>query len=401
MRINFLLLVGKIRYAWCIITMDVAEQYKRYTLDLFLEEASRIVRREKRRVYCNILITYPRIFDMFSRILERYNERRKSPWTVDITKSEEKDFFLVTFSSKYPRENPILLFWKVIRDDKYVTILSFSLEKYLDVQKCLDSLVKFVRGLWFAWLGSRFLENFDFFVRNVWDDAKVFASFQTIVEKGEILPRKMQVYPLPPREYIPLEDIRSMGKKRYLETGIISTFSRMRYSIISESRNIGFTFSITDRSKIMFEKGDFTLFITLLKPLVVEIRRILDILRRKSYGTEEETQILGKTVKIRSFDLIETLVFKKSEIAKNWYENIMQLFNSDIPESRLVNFTLMSGNPYFLVHVIDVENGSSVYLSATTEELRIVPAERYARETTIMKLIELLRTRIDPNIAVT
>jgi len=383
--------------------MTFAKGLKRYTLDLFLEEANRIVKKEKRKAYCHILIAYPRIFDALPSILQRYSGRKRSHWsTIEMSLTEEEDMYIVSFVPKEEEEKPVFFFWKTIKDDKYVTILSFSLGNFREVGRCLDSMVGYVRGLWFAWLGSHFIENFDLFVKKILgEDTRVLASFQTIVEKGEKLPRKMRVYPLPPREYVPLEEIRAITKELYLEKKVITTFSRMRYRIISETKNMNFTISLTDRSKIMFEKGDFVLFVTLLKPLVMEARKILNLLRRRFYVSEEETQLFGKTVRIKSLDLIETLVFRRSRSSlTNWYENITELFSSDIPEAKLMNFTLLTGNPYFLVHVIDVENGSSVYLSATSEELRIAPAESYAKEGTVAKLIELLQTRVDPTIAI-
>jgi len=250
-------------------------------------------------------------------------------------------------------------------------------------------------------VGSRFLECFDLFVRKVLEeDAQILASFQTAMEKGETLPRKMRVFPLPPRRFVPLEEIRKWGKEEYVKEGKIYTFSNMRYRIISEHKGMYFTFSMTDRSRITFEKGDFTLFVTLLRPLLVEIRRILNFLRRNSYAPKQESTIFGKSIEIRSFDLIESLVFRRSKEIENWYSNIVNLFSSDIPQQKLVNFTLLSGNPYFLVHIVDVENSSSAYLSATSEELQIVPAESYTKEGTIAKIIDLLQAKVDPSISI-
>jgi len=383
--------------------MSSIEDFKKYTLDLFLEEATRRVKKEKRRAYCDILISYPNIFDSLPRILEYYSDRKRSHWTVVISPCAEEDFYLVGFFPKEmeTEENPIFFFWKTLRDDKYVTILSFSLQSYAEIRRSLDSLVRFVKGLWFAWVGSHFLENFDLFVgRLLGEDAQITASFQTAEEKGIILPRKMRVYPLPPRKFVPLEDIRKWAKERYIKEGEIHTFSNMRYKIISQQKGMYFTFSMTDRSRITFERGDFTLFVTLLRPLLVETRRILDVLRRKSYAPKRESTVFGKSVEIRSLDLIESLVFRKSKETVNWYDKIASLFSSDIPQEKLVNFTLLSGNPYFLVHIVDVENSSSVYLSATSEELQIVPAELYTKEGTIAKIIDLLQAKVDPTISI-
>lgn len=383
--------------------MSSIENFKKYTLNLFLEDATGRVKKEKRRAYCDVLISYPNIFDSLPIILDYYSDRKRSHWTVTISQCAEEDFYLVSFFPKEieTEENPIFFFWKILRDDKYVTILSFSLQSYAEIRRSLDSLVRFVKGLWFAWVGSRFLENFDLFVRRaLGEDAQILASFQTAVEKGKILPRKMRVYPLPPRKFVPLEDIRKWAKERYIKEGEIHTFSNMRYKIISEQKGMYFTFSMTDRSRITFERGDFTLFVTLLRPLLVETRRILDVLRRNSYTTKRESTIFGKSIEIRSFDLIESLVFRKSKETENWYGKIVSLLSSDIPEEKLVNFTLLSGNPYFLVHIVDVENSSSVYLSATSEELQIVPAEPSTKEGTIAKIIDLLQAKVDPSISI-
>ena len=383
--------------------MSSIENFKRYTLDLFLEEATVRVNKEKRKVYCDILTSYPNVFDSLPRILDYYSDRKRSRWTVTISPCAEEDFYLVSF---FPKEtefegNPIFFFWKILRDSKYVTILSFSLQSYGETRRSLDSLVRFVKGLWFAWVGSRFLEGFDLFVRKVLEeDAQILASFQTAMEKGETLPRKMRVFPLPPRRFVPLEEIRKWAKEEYFKEGKIYTFSNMRYRIISEHKGMYFTFSMTDRARITFEKGDFTLFVTLLRPLLVEIRRILNFLRRNSYAPKQESTIFGKSIEIRSFDLIESLVFRRSKEIENWYSNIVNLFSSDIPQQKLVNFTLLSGNPYFLVHIVDVENSSSAYLSATSEELQIVPAESYTKEGTIAKIIDLLQAKVDPSISI-
>ena len=384
--------------------MSFIENFKTYTLDMFLEDATRRVVKEKRRVYCDILICYPNIFDSLPLILDYYSDRKRSHWTVTMNRCAEEDFYLVSFLPKEletEEENPLFFFWKILRDDKYVTILSFSLQSYIEIRRSLDSLVRFARGLWFAWVGSRFLENFDrFVVRVLGEEANILASFQTAEEKGKILPRKVRVFPLPPRKFVPLEDIRKWAKDRYLKDDEIHTFSNMRYKVISEQKGMDFTFSMTDRSRITFERGDFTLFVTLLRPLLVETRRILDVLRRNSYTIKRESTVFGKRIEIQSFDRIESLVFRKPKETEKWYEKIVGLFSSDIPEQKLVNFTLLSGNPYFLVHIVDVENSSSVYLSATSEELQIVPAEQSTKEGTVAKIIDLLQGKVDPSISV-
>jgi len=381
----------------------LVEDFKGYTLDLLLEDATRHVNKQKRRVYCDIIIAYPNVFDSLTKILEYYSDRKRSHWTVTLTQCAEEDFYVLGFfpKEKETEERPVFFFWKTLRDKKHVTILSFSLHSYVEIRKSLDSLVRFVRGLWFSWIGSRFLVNFDLFVRKEFgENAQLLASFQTAEEIGRIQKRKVRAYPLPPRRFLPLEDIRKWVRERHITEGEINTFSNMRYRMISEQMGMHFTFSMTDRSRIMFERGDFTLFVTLLRPLIDETRRILGILRRDSYTSKSESTVFGKSMEIKSFDLIQSLVFRKPKEMKKWYEKIVSLFGSDIPEKKLVNFTLLSGNPYFFVHVIDAENGSSVYLSATSEEVQIVPAESSRKEGTIAKIIGILQAEVDPSISI-
>lgn len=373
----------------------------KFTLDLLLEEVNNSVKKEKARAYCDVLVCYPHIFEKLPRIMEYYSDRKRSTWTVTISPLAEEDFYVVNFFPKEKdKKSPVVFFWKALKDNKYVTILSISLQNYASIHNSLDSFVRYAKGLWFAWVGSHFLENLDIFVRRVLGEkTQILASFQTAIMGDKFYPKKVRVYPLPPRGFVSLQDIRKLVRaKFYKEEEEITKFSNVRYKIISEENGMNFIFSMTDRTRITFERGDFTLFMVLLRPLITETRQILDVLRRNSFATTTESTQEGRPIEIASYDLIEALVFKKSKEAKEWFEGIMKLFSSDIPREKLVNFTLMSGNPYFLVHIIDVENSSSVYLSATNDELQIVPAGKVTRENTVAKIIDLLQTKVDPSI---
>lgn len=392
----------KCAHPWRLF-MSSTKTFKEYTLDLLLEDANKYVTEMKRRVYCDILVVYPRTFDSLPKLLEYYSDRTRSHWTVTMSRCVEEDFYLVTFfpNEIETNEKPVFFFWKILRDDKYVIVLSFSFHSYTEIRKSLDSLVRCVKGLWFSWVGSRFLETLDLFVqRTLGEDAQVLARAQTLEEIEKGFPRRARAIPLTYRRFVPLEDIRKWTRGRHQTRGDVITFSNMRYKIVSQQTGMNFTFSMNDRSRITFEKGDFTLFMTLLRPLINETRRVLGVLKRNSYTSKRESMVLGKRMEIISYGLIQSLAFRKSEETKEWYEQIVKLFGSDISEKKLVNFTLLSGNPYFLVHVIDVENSSSVYLSATSEDLQIVPAESSTKEETIAKIIDILQTKVDPSISI-
>jgi hypothetical protein len=379
--------------------MSHLDRWSRYTLDIFLEEANKFVK-DGKRVYCNILIAYPSVFSKLTQKFKAYGMRKNRPWTVEMAKCGEEDLFVVTFKHK-EIDQTVPFLWKIIRDEKYVKILSFSLNTHSEIRQSLYSLVGVTRGLWFAWLGSSFLENLDTFVqKNLSSDAEVFASLASETIESQTQPKKTRSFPMPRRKWTLLKELREANNKNYELTGDIKKYSTMRYRIQSAAKNVTFTISITDCAKVMFEKGDFPIFVLLLKPMIVEARRILDILRREYKTTKEEAKLFGETVCISSPKLIQTLVYKKPQNAKKWFKEIVELFGTDNKDEKLVNFTLLSGNPYFLSHVIDVEYGSSVYLSATSEELRIAPAETYPNESTIAKIIDILQRQIDPAISV-
>jgi hypothetical protein len=381
------------------LVMSQMDKWSKYTLDIFLEEANKFVK-DGKRVYCNILIAYPKVFNELPKKFKAYGLRKNRLWTVQMGKCGEEDLHVVIFKNKkFDQTVPFL--WKIIRDEKYVTILSFSLHTHFEIKQSLYSLVGVINGLWFAWLGSSFLENLDVFVQKyLSEDAEVFASLASEIIESETQPKKIRSFPMPRRKWIPLKELREANYKNYELTGDIRKYSTMRYRISSIAKNVTFTISVTDRAKVMVEKGDFRIFFLLLKPIVIETRRILDVLRREYKTTKEESKLFGETVCISSPKIIQTLVYKKPLNAKKWFNEIVDVFGSDNRDEKLVNFTLLSGNPYFLSHVIDVEYGSSVYLSATSEELRIAPAETYPNEATIAKIIDILQRQIDPTISV-
>jgi hypothetical protein len=100
----------------------------------------------------------------------------------------------------------------------------------------------------------------------------------------------------------------------------------------------------------------------------------------------------------RSIGLLEILSFGISEtMTENWFSNVVKVFSAPvINDENLVNFILERGNPYFLAHVIDTENRSAVYLSATKDEIRISPVYKETNVATVSKIIRILQRYVDP-----
>jgi hypothetical protein len=165
-----------------------------------------------------------------------------------------------------------------------------------------------------------------------------------------------------------------------------------------------FVFSISDKSEILFEKGDLITFLEIVNSL-----RNITILHRtlaeKHFLINIEEILLeeGKRTEIRSIKNLEVLTLNiDSPMTENWYGNLTNLFSTPFKrEEKLMNFVLMKGNPYFLAQVVDLEKGGSgVYLSATEKSVRISPLGETTNISTVLKVIRTMQKYVDPNITI-
>ena len=96
----------------CGNSMSQMDKWSRYTLDVFLEEANKSVK-DGNRVYCNILIAYPRVFNVLPKKFKSYGLRKNRPWTVEMRKCGEEDLFGIIFEHKETCQTVPFL-WKII-----------------------------------------------------------------------------------------------------------------------------------------------------------------------------------------------------------------------------------------------------------------------------------------------
>lgn len=367
-----------------------------YNYKVFLEEARNILLKSQGAVYVHLIFAKGKTWSVLEDFLDGYSIDGRRVWLVNITASED-DFYIVQFVNKEDAEDVHHFFWKVWREDpNYVTILSFSVEKFKYIQSCLKSLLHYIKGMWFAWIDSRLLENFDEFVKTIFGDIvySVDRASCQLRPIGRIGQRAVEVR----WAFRDKKEIAKRRKSEYEDFGRICYVKRIRCSI----RTTGYTFkvSIADEGEILLEQGDLFAFMEIVRPLISSLSKIRDLHRKRIDFEIAKIEAERKKYELRSIGLLEVLVFEAKEpTTENWFENITKVFSAPyLKEDRLVNFPLTKGNPYFLAHVIDIENGSAVYLSATGSEVRISPASEETSSATVSKIVQVVQKYIDPTL---
>ena len=148
----------------------------------------------------------------------------------------------------------------------------------------------------------------------------------------------------------------------------------------------------------MFEPGgSFQLFTELLRPLVDRVLGINNQFERKLIVKEEKITVREKALTLKTVEELQVLTIRPPEI-DGWFESLSAIFsdNERLKSEGLVSFVLNSGNPFFLCHVVDLENASSVYLSATGEQIRIAPSGMSTKAESVALIIGVLQKYVSP-----
>jgi len=376
--------------------MDEVPPYSLQKLIDYLNTASM---EAGKSIYLNLILARKRAWDRVYDKIAEYSDRKISPWNINLHKTQEQDLFILEFKPKRGEERSRLFYWKLLTYNEHIIIISFSTAEFWDIRRCLDSFIRCTEGFWYPWIGSKFLENLDLFITSV------------IGQEATIKVRPLSCYERDKRRKFGIKEI------RYPEEWM--TFKEFGDELVEDRRKGKFVFlkkircyvihagsvfkcSISDRAQIMFEPGgSFHLFAELLRPLVDRIQAMQENFRRKMIIKEEKVLVEDKPIILKTIQELQVLTIRP-EISNNWFEGFIGLFsnNEELKREGLVSFVLASGNPYFLSHMVDITHGSSVYLSASEEQIRIAPAESITKAETVGTILELVEKFIDPTINV-
>jgi hypothetical protein len=365
-----------------------------YTYKSFLDEARNIVLTSRGALYFHLIFIKKGTWLNIQSVMDMYSSDGRRRWLVNMM-ALEKDFYVCEYVNKDSDADVHYFYWKVWKEDAdYVTVLSFSIEKFEYAQGCLKSLVHSSAGMSFSWIDSRILENFDEIAKSVLGEIAYRIDRATIELRpvGEIGKPASEVR----WSFRDKEELFEKRKSEYENFRRIFYMKRLRCSI--KKGGYGFKITLSDEGELLLEEGDLFSFLELVQPLIENLIRLRDVSRKRIIIQSTETEREERKIESRSISLLEILAFEISEtMTADWFDNVIKIFSTPVlDDENLVNFPLKEGNPYFLTHVIDTENGSAVYLSATANEIRISPASEETNIATVSKIVRILQRYIDP-----
>jgi hypothetical protein len=371
-----------------------------YRFDNFLEETRNLINKSKASLYFHIIFSKEKTWENLKSLMAAYSQDGRRHWDVTLSRTQQDDFYILQFISKYDEAEQHSFYWKVMDEGKKVTILSFSLEKFRFIKSCLNSFVDFA-NMDFPWLGSVFLENLDEFIRSTFGaDARV--EFNKLIYDLEPIGGRGKSQANLAFSPISKKEVLSQKQKEYEERNKFFYIRWMKARVFW--RDVAFVFSISDESQILLEKGDLIRFLEIINALkniaalhrgFAEKHLLMDI-------TEKQVEE-GKKIDVRRIKELQVLKLDiNNPMTNNWYENFTSLFTAPFKsDENIMSFVLMKGNPYFLAHVVDLEKGGSgVYLSATENSIRISPSGQETNVATVLKIIKAVQKYVDPNITI-
>jgi len=366
------------------------------TFERFIEEADEKIKRGN-NISGVIIFSEKGAWENFNISISNFNYYSKR-WLAELIETYQNDFFILRFRDLKEKNTEKFFFIKVMPDNKdYITLFVLSHEDYNSFQT-FKSLIRHTPGMWLGWIGSRFLERFDEFVKTMFPDfstklVKFVLEFRDIENKR----KKGSNVNWIPRTKEDLWKLRNFHHKTYNELVYVK---KGRYEITN--KRVQFKLSLSDRTEFTLESGGLLEFLELFKGVLVYARELRDLFNKKISVKKYEQKVksLIKPIEIFSIDKIELIKIEMDNpFFESWLENLVKTFSLGyINEHKLVSFVLEKGNPYFLAEIIDIENESRVFISATSKTIRISPADYNTKPSTISKLFSILQARVDPSI---
>jgi hypothetical protein len=375
------------------------EKRSSLTFERFIEDAAEKVKKGK---HFNGVVVFStgEVWQNFSTSILKFNSH-SNYWSADLIKTYQDDFFILQFKNlKDPRQEKFF-FIKIIPNKNYYKILYVtSFEGYNGFQ-LFKSFMRYTKNMWLAWIGSKFLEGFDEFVKSVFPTSSTeLIKFGVIFLETKSKKKKGNSLNWIHRTKEELQKFREFYYNNYNELVYIK---RAKYNIIIDKKET-FKISLSDRVEFSLEKGDLLEFLELLKRVVAYAQYLQNLFTRKIVIRKEKQKIraLQKPIEMFNIDKIESIKIEIHESKfGSWFKNLINTFSLGyINEYKLVSFVLEEGNPYFLAEIIDLENGSRVFISAINNLIKISPARDQTKPSTVSKLFLILQSRVNPSIGI-
>ncbi|MBU0760508.1 MAG: hypothetical protein KJ858_02345, partial [Nanoarchaeota archaeon] len=304
-----------------------------------------------------LLLNLGNIMNAFSIAKETFNKFDQG-WNADLINGEEEDFYIIRLSNEEEKE---YFFIKEIEKDKKYLVFTYAKQKVLNV---FNRLLNKCKWLWKPWLGSRFLENFNSFVKNYLGhyEAKLV---EFSMEYREIESKKKKGSS---RNWIvrSKEDLTLQRRFNYENFGELHYVKRGKYQIFSNSRVIS-NLSLSDRGEFSLRNTDLIEFLNLANKIFVYATHLKELFSRRVHIVSETRQIRKDKVMTTKFEKMEIIRLNmKSAFFDNWYENLLKLLDIGyLNEHKIILFGQGSdGNGFIISEVLDIETGNRIFISS-------------------------------------
>lgn len=366
------------------------------TYETFIEKADKEVKAGKNFSGVIAFSEKEAWFD-FDDAITRFNSVRRR-WKADIINTYQDDFLVLRFKDGLNEEGDKNFFIKVNDAGQYVNLLVFSFEGYVGFKIFKSLINKYTRKAWLGWLGSIFLERFDEIIKDVYPDSKAeLVKFNYIShEIGSEKPKGTAISWMPTTKkglFKLRESFKEQNQFIYLQ--------KTTYEINTDHTN--FSISLSDRTEFTLQRGNLIEFLAVLGEILKRAQQELVSFTKTRIIRKQESkiEIEEEPIEMVSFEIdkIEIIELDVDPIT-DWFQNLTETFRGGyLKEYNLISSIINEGNPYFLAKIIDLDNASIVFLSATKRSIRISPATEQTKPSTMSKLFTILQSQVDPSIS--
>ncbi|MFH1591442.1 MAG: hypothetical protein ABIC95_05955 [archaeon] len=350
-------------------------------------------REKKKTIRGYFVLNLQQIDNVFQSAVLNYNSYSET-WQADLAKTPEDDFTVIILRRNDNQEETYFFIKEFERNNKYAIFTYADHPEYEQFNRLLYS----IRALWKPWLGSKFLENFNQFVKNYYADSKS-ELLEFTIEYRDVSSKKRKGSS---RNWIPRkkEDISEVRRFHYGKFEELCYVKRGKYKV-SRNGGLGSKLSLSDRGEFALYSGSILDFIEVGKGILDYSEHLKNILSsRLNYQikVEQRSNIDIHTVTLDNLQVIR--LDMSTAFYENWFDNLMKMLNIGyLSEFKIMLFEKDEDDTYFITEVMDMETGNKYYISTDKKQITIAPTLGEPPEHEAMsKILSALQSRVDPSI---
>lgn len=331
--------------------------------------------------------------DIFPNAIQNYN-RYSEGWVAEFIKGPEQDFYVITLK-KVEEEKIDYFFVKEIESTNKYFVFTFADAIVTDQ---FNRIIYSSQNIWKPWLGSRFLENFNQFMRNFYPTSQS-KLMEFSIEYRDVDSKKKKGSS---RNWIvrSKEDLIKVRRFQFDTFGELCYVKRGKYEI-SNNGSIATKLSLSDRGEFALYTGDILEFVEVGKGILNYAEHLKDLLSSKLGYSSSVINVKNNKLQTISFDNLKVIDLNMSSaFFEQWFENLLRIIDIGyISEFKIMVFEKSKTKTNFITEIMDVETGQKLFLSSNKKSITLAPSiDSPPEPETISKVLSILQSRVDPSI---